>query len=287
MTRWSAITRTRGRRSALAYGSRSTTAAEDNLKRLIHHHRGRYCGVAFQFLQAPEVERRFGLRIGKHGEALFQPDGAVLHADRAQTAFRREASRNGAELREETAAQHLVLEREIVVVGTQAGELRTRVVVVTAGAWVARILAPLGVFPAVAPVRETVAHFRLRDARPSPPLSEWQPEQGRVTYGVVARDGLLKVGISGSGSPTNPDEEAPFDEKVVRTAARWAAHRYELLDDAPVHAETCIYTNTPDERFIVERHGRLVIGSACSGHGFKFAPEIGNRLATLAIEAAA
>jgi len=42
MTRWSAITRTRGRRSALAYGSRSTTAAEDNLNRLIHHERGRY-----------------------------------------------------------------------------------------------------------------------------------------------------------------------------------------------------------------------------------------------------
>jgi hypothetical protein len=45
MTRWSAITRTRGRRSALAYGSRSTTAAEDNLNRLIHHEQGRYCCV--------------------------------------------------------------------------------------------------------------------------------------------------------------------------------------------------------------------------------------------------
>jgi hypothetical protein len=42
MTRWSAITRTRGRRSALAYGSRSTTAAEDNLNRLVHHDPGRY-----------------------------------------------------------------------------------------------------------------------------------------------------------------------------------------------------------------------------------------------------
>ena len=42
MTRWSAITRTRGRHSALAYGSRSMTAAEDNLNRLVHHERGRY-----------------------------------------------------------------------------------------------------------------------------------------------------------------------------------------------------------------------------------------------------
>src|SRR6266511_4066294 len=44
MTRWSAITRTRGRRSALAYGSRSTTAAEDDLNRLVHDERGRYWG---------------------------------------------------------------------------------------------------------------------------------------------------------------------------------------------------------------------------------------------------
>jgi hypothetical protein len=42
MTRWSAITPTRDRRSALAHGSRSTTAADDNLNRLVHHQRGRY-----------------------------------------------------------------------------------------------------------------------------------------------------------------------------------------------------------------------------------------------------
>jgi hypothetical protein len=47
MTRWSAITRTRGRRSALAYGSRSTTAAEDNLNRLVHHERGRYSSLPY------------------------------------------------------------------------------------------------------------------------------------------------------------------------------------------------------------------------------------------------
>ena len=48
MTRWSAITRTRGRRSALAYGSRSTTAAEDNLNRLVHHERGRYSATCLK-----------------------------------------------------------------------------------------------------------------------------------------------------------------------------------------------------------------------------------------------
>jgi hypothetical protein len=57
MTRWSAITRTRGRRSALAYGSRSTTAAEDNLNRLIHHEQGRY-SCAGSATQTKHLRRR-------------------------------------------------------------------------------------------------------------------------------------------------------------------------------------------------------------------------------------
>jgi sarcosine oxidase len=45
-----------------------------------------------------------------------------------------------------------------------------------------------------------------------------------------------------------------------------------------------MYTTTPDQTFILERRGRLVVGSPCSGHGFKFAPAIGERLAALAAE---
>ena len=60
MTRWSAITRTRGRRSALAYGSRSTTAAENDLNRLVHHERGRYFHWARDFGFAATLKRLYG-----------------------------------------------------------------------------------------------------------------------------------------------------------------------------------------------------------------------------------
>jgi sarcosine oxidase len=245
------------------------------------------CGAKFEFLHAAEIERRFALKIDEHPEALFQPDGAVLHADRAQKALSRAAQKNGIELAYETPVRHLAIERDSIRVRTSAGDLRVRAIVVTAGAWVTRVLAPLNLRPNVVAVRETVAYFRPRFARHSPTLSEWRPEEKQVTYGVVARDGLLKVGVSGSGSPTDPDQAAGIDDDVVRRAAAWATRRYDLLDDAPVRAETCLYTNTPDERFIIERHGRLIIGSACSGHGFKFAPVIGDRLTELALEVTA
>jgi sarcosine oxidase len=152
---------------------------------------------------------------------------------------------------------------------------------------VTRLLGPVGLQPDVAVARETVAYFQLRTAGHGTPLSEWRPEQALVTYGIVARDGLLKVGVSGSGRPADPDEGGAIDDDVVRSAAAWAARCYDLVDDAPVGAETCLYTNAPHEQFIVERHGRVVVGSACSGHGFKFAPVVGERLAELALEAAA
>ena len=60
---------------------------------------------------------------------------------------------------------------------------------------------------------------------------------------------------------------------------------FPTADPNPVDAESCLYTTTSDESFVFERRGRVVIGSACSGHGFKFAPAVGDRLAKLALEA--
>ena len=51
------------------------------------------------------------------------------------------------------------------------------------------------------------------------------------------------------------------------------------------HTETCLYTVRENDEFLLERRGRVVVGSPCSGHGFKFAPVIGQRLAALALEA--
>jgi glycine/D-amino acid oxidase-like deaminating enzyme len=71
---------------------------------------------------------------------------------------------------------------------------------------------------------------------------------------------------------------------VAAWVARWASTRYADLGSQR-GAETCVYTSTADESFVLERHGHVVVGSACSGHGFKFAPVVGRTLAALAREA--
>ncbi|MGH2736372.1 MAG: FAD-dependent oxidoreductase, partial [Actinomycetota bacterium] len=69
----------------------------------------------------------------------------------------------------------------------------------------------------------------------------------------------------------------------IEKVSGWIRQRFPQADPTPAHAETCIYTNTPDEHFVLERHGPIVVGSPCSGHGYKFAPLIGKRLAEMAL----
>jgi sarcosine oxidase len=170
-----------------------------------------------------------------------------------------------------------------------------RAVVVTAGAWARSLVAQLGIDLRVVATRETVTHFRLPDALELPTvIDDIAPEAGspglerpgEITYALASPRIGLKVGLHHAGPPTDPNEDGAVSEGVVRWASQWVARRYPEADSSPAAAETCLYTNTADERFVLERHGRVVVGSACSGHGFKFAPALGRTLAALAAEAA-
>jgi sarcosine oxidase len=246
-------------------------------------------GLEFELLRGSEVERRFGLRGADGVTALFHAEGGVIQADRAVTALLSGARARDVEIAEGTAVVGLVPDGRRVRVMTSTGiDVDAAVAILAAGAWLRQLVEPIGLGLDVQPTRETVAYFRVSGSCDTPTFSEWSPHaDGRVTYGLIARDGILKVGMHRAGPPTNPEKEGDVDETTVRREAQWAARHYNLASQVPVRTETCLYTNTVDERFIIERYGRLVIGSACSGHGFKFAPVIGDRLAALACAVAA
>jgi sarcosine oxidase len=156
--------------------------------------------------------------------------------------------------------------------------METRVAVVTAGAWAGGLLAEVGIDLPVEPSRQTVAYFpAIGD--PPPVVIDWS--QGTVFYALPSPETGIKVGEHRIGPTADPDEEAVADPGWVAALESWVAERLPGVRPNAVHAETCLYTNTSDERFILERHGPIVVGSACSGHAFKFAPLIGQRLADL------
>jgi sarcosine oxidase len=83
---------------------------------------------------------------------------------------------------------------------------------------------------------------------------------------------------------TDPDEPGEPDAAIGERAAAWVERRFRGAGPLQ-RMETCLYTNRSSDEFLLERRGRVVVGSPCSGHGFKFAPVIGKRLAALALEA--
>ncbi len=135
----------------------------------------------------------------------------------------------------------------------------------------------------VVETRETVLFFRLERETPVP-STVTMVDNLHGFYSVYDPVYGLKVGHHKSGVPADPDEEGGPDQAIVDEVTEWAGRTFSLAQPEPVEVQTCFYTNTADDSFVLERHGRIVVGSACSGHAFKFGPAVGARLADLAQE---
>lgn len=224
-------------------------------------------GAEYELVSAEDARRRWPVGVPDGWTALFQPEGGIVRADLAHRAFVDRAVAHGAELREHTRVDAL-------------DDVDARAVVVTAGPWVQRFFPDLPVHS----TRETVAYFR-REGAPLPSVVQLDPvTRGHALYSLHDPVHGLKAGAHHAGARIGPDDEGGPDPALVERVAEWVARTYPDADPEPVAAETCMYTTTPDERFILERRGRVVIGSACSGHGFKFAPAVGRRLAEMAAD---
>lgn len=239
------------------------------------------CGAPYEELSAVEVERRFGIALADG--ALFQPDGGILLADRCAAAFLAGARARGAVVREETTVTALRPHDGAVRLETSAGLLETRAAVVTAGSWAPALLATAGIALDAVPTRETVVYLRL-DGPPPPSLID-KTAPGRDAYALAAPGIGIKAGLHQTGPVVDPTVDGSPHPALAAEALEWARERFPRAEREPAGAETCLYTTRPEDRFYVERHGPIVVGSACSGHGFKFAPWTGERLAALAEQA--
>jgi sarcosine oxidase len=239
-------------------------------------------GAEFEVLDEVQAGRRFPFMTFPAGRALFQPDAGMLLADRSLAALRRAVVRDGGEILERRPARSVIVDGRAAVVETDAETYRADAVVVTAGGWVRELLSPAGIDVPVRPTRETIAYFALDETLPVPAIVEWDRPAG---YALRSPGQGIKAGQHGTGPETDPNQEGPVRDEAVARVADWVGRRFPYVGAEPHLAETCIYTNTANESFILERYGPVVVGSACSGHGFKFAPWIGRKLASLAARA--
>jgi sarcosine oxidase len=219
-------------------------------------------GVPIRLLDSDGV-RALGATLPDGWTALHTADAGVVFSERARHRFL------------ESAGVDVETNRRIA----STDELDADVVIVTAGSWVRDLVSDLPVNV----TRETLAYFHCEGPPRACVVDLSAETRTHAMYSLHDPVHGLKAGWHHGGSETDPDTEGEPDPAIVERITSWVRERFPDVDPTPIEAQTCLYTSTPDQSFILERRGRVVVGSACSGHGFKFAPAVGRRLADLAL----
>jgi selenocysteine lyase/cysteine desulfurase/glycine/D-amino acid oxidase-like deaminating enzyme len=243
-------------------------------------------GPGCRQVDADEAARIFpGLRLPPGFTAVHDPRAGIIDAQETLRAQLTLAERSGAHIHDHAPVLGWEPDGDEVVVRTGKAVLRTRRLVLCTGPWTAAQVPSLAAHLTV--TRIVNAYFAADPAGPLGPsgLGSFSVDlpQG-LLYGFPAADGRgLKAGLD-SGPPWDP--HAPRPQPTATELALLAEAVAQVLPGAGPVTEslTCLYTMTADRRFVVgEVQGvpQVLVASACSGHGFKFGPAIGEALADL------
>lgn len=255
-------------------------------------HSARLHGLAHEVLTGAQVNERFpGYRLPASHRMLLQPEGGYVMSEQAIVAHVYAAQAEGAEIhaRERVLGWEARPGGEGVVVTTDRGRYEAGRLVLTAGAWTAD-LAPLLRGLAV-PERQVLAWLQpLQSALFEPerfPVFNLEVEEGRYYGFPVVEVPGFKFGRYHHRGETMPAEAMRREVDAEDEALlRGFAARYFPDGNGPTMAlRACMFTNTPDEHFVLDRHPehpQVVVASPCSGHGYKFCSVIGEILAELA-----
>lgn len=244
---------------------------------------------------APEdLRRRYpAFHFEPETTALLEHNAGYVEAETSVRAQLAEAARRGAELRLNERVLGWTADRAGVTVRTSAGTYSAAHLVITAGPWAPEILRDLGLPLRV--TRQVLYWFEPVDdvelyIKDRMPVYLIEPEKGApLVYGFpwtgTASEGV-KVAVHGTEEVCTPESVErrirPEDEQYIRARL---ARTLPRLAGRLLRAETCLYTMTPDEHFIIDahpQHANVTLAAGFSGHGFKFAPVIGEILAQLA-----
>jgi len=249
-------------------------------------------GIPHEPLSAAALSRRFpGYRLGRGMVAVYQADAGFVMAERSVVAHASGALARGAEIHGRERVLDWTVGRGRVGVRTDRGRYEAERLVLTAGAWSGKLTRALA--PVARPERQVMLWTQPR--RPERfrvgafPVFNMEAPEGRF-YGFPIH-GIpgFKIGKyhhrEQAVDPDTIDRGCDArDEAVVREGIR----RYFPDADGPtLSMATCMFTNTPDEHFILDLHPdsrQVSIAAGFSGHGFKFCSVVGEIMADLATE---
>jgi sarcosine oxidase len=229
-------------------------------------------------------------------EAYFEPEAGFVRPEAAITAQLSLARRAGAELRLGETVLSWAASSGAVTVTTDAATLQARELVLCAGAWITKLVPEsAGLFAVYPQILHWFGIRRGYEALRRMPIFIWEMagERDAFThlaggfYGFPAIDGPaggLKVATERYDATVDPDRRADLDlDDSARTLhERYLARHFPWVTAEPLRVTSCLYTCTRASRFIIDQHPshpNVRIVAACSGHGFKHSPAIGEAVA--------
>lgn len=249
-------------------------------------------GISHEVIDGAEVAMRFPQFLGLTGTetVYYEPGGGYVAPERCIAAQLRRAADLGAEVRTGIEVRSLAQSDAGVVLDTAGGPVLAEQVVVSAGGWAAPLLG--SPFDHLLTVNRQILHwFGLADRaayRPDAPVFIWMHGTGDhdYFYGFPPQSGESRIKVATEYHSASSTADA-IDRIVAPTESaemytRHVAGRLAGAVPDAVDAAVCLYTITPDRGFIIDRHpakDRVLVVSACSGHGFKHSAGIGEAVA--------
>ncbi|WP_301172502.1 N-methyl-L-tryptophan oxidase [Brevibacillus nitrificans] len=248
--------------------------------------------LPLEVLRASEVNERWpGISLPDHYYACLETSSGVLYSEKCISAYREQAIAAGATLLTHTPVTAIQPDGDGVIVHTEAHTYRAGKLLLSAGAWNPALLSSLGLSLPLSPTRKTVAWFGSEEELYSAdkfPAFIFKLADETSYYGFPSIDQAgVKIGRHDGGVEIDPDRlERTFgallsDEGDVRS---FLETYMPQAAGALRQGRVCIYTMTPDEHFIIDRHpeySQIVIAAGFSGHGFKFASAVGEAASEL------
>lgn len=243
-------------------------------------------------LPASEMRERYpALRLADDEVAVFEPRAGVLFPEKCVQAHLQAAEQAGATLQfNERVVRWSITEGGVEVI-TERGRYASARLVITAGPWLSAVVPELQ--PHLRVERIPLYWFRPRRAAEQfdPdrfPIFIWERADSTTFYGIPRLDDSVKVAQHHSYQFTTPDRiDREVHAEEIETLRAILARAIPDLNGDLLATATCMYTTSPDEHFIIDRHPayeQVVIAGGFSGHGFKFCSAVGELLANLTLD---